>query len=105
MAASASQPPRSKLSRQYSAGVPKARDRGADSVEGGSRHQSDEDARGHCYRSRIGGGGSFVTRRTTPPFSASSFSASSRETSLFCITIASLTLFPALSRSFVASSR
>src|SRR5205814_5372798 len=87
------------------AGIAKAGHRGADSVERSSRHQPDDDARRHVYRSLIGGGASFVTRRITPPFCAISFCASSRETPFFCITIASLTLLSARSSSFVASSR
>src|SRR2546430_3096309 len=74
------------------AGIAKAGHRGADSVERSSRHQPDDDARRHAYRSLIGGGASFVTRRITPPFCAINFCASSRETPFFCITIASLKL-------------
>src|SRR5690348_11275577 len=71
-----------------------ARHRGRDAVEGRAGHESAV----HAAAARVGGhqatagGGASITRRITPPPSASRFVASSALTPSACITMASLTL-------------
>ena len=84
-------------------------DRGRNAVERRAGHEPDVDvaavARGVGHADVTGGGARLMTRRITPPCSASSRIASSREAPVKCMTIAVFTVPPAASRRLRASSR